>query len=293
MPRLNNEERGRVLGMHESGLSQMHMARCFNIARSTIVHLVRQVNAMGSVSDRLRPGAPPVTSVQQDNYIRQCRLQNRFVPGQSTMSAVKGNRGSNVSQNTIRRLLREHGILCRRLYHGVVLMGCHHQKRLQWAQNNIGRRLRDVVFSDESHFNLSCADRRVRVYHRQNERYTRNCVLEHDRFGGGGVMVWATINHTFRTDLVIINGNLNARGYGNQVVRPVVVQMFHQRPGLTFQHEMRPPIWPGLLETLWPIILTFFHGLVTLLIATQLNTCGTFLDIVYVNVTHSRRTFNN
>ena len=70
MPRLNNEGRTRALEMLERGRSQDYVARRFNVSRSTIVRLVRHVNATGSLSDRLRPGAPPVTSVRQDNFIR-------------------------------------------------------------------------------------------------------------------------------------------------------------------------------------------------------------------------------
>ena len=64
-----------------------------------------------------------------------------------------------------------------------------------------------------------------------------NCVLEHNRFGGGSVMVWAAINHTFKSELVIVNGNLTARQYIDQIFRPVVVPMFRQRPGLAFLQD--------------------------------------------------------
>ena len=68
-----------------------------------------------------------------------------------------------------------------------------------------------MVFSNESHFNLSNADGRVPVYRRRHERYANNCVQEYDCFGGGGVMVWADINDGFRSQLVVLQGNLTAR----------------------------------------------------------------------------------
>ena len=37
------------------------------------------------------------------------------------------------------------------------------------------------------------------------------CVLELDRFGGGGsVIIWAAIAHGYRSPLVVIDSNLNA-----------------------------------------------------------------------------------
>jgi hypothetical protein len=50
------------------------------------------------------------------------------------------------------------------------------------------------------------------VDRRRNERYANCCVLKRDCFGNGGsVLVWAAIAHGFRTNLVVIEGNLNAQ----------------------------------------------------------------------------------
>ena len=70
MPRQNND-RGRSLGKLESRLPKCYMPRRCNVARSTIVRLVQHANDRGIVSDSLRPGAPLVTSVRQDNSIGQ------------------------------------------------------------------------------------------------------------------------------------------------------------------------------------------------------------------------------
>ena len=223
MPRLNNEDRARALGMLECGQTQDNVARRFNVARSTITRLVQRVNVTGSLSDRPRPGAPRVTSVRQDTHIRLRHLRDRYVTAESSASLVMGNRGRTISRSTVRNRLRERGISCRRPYCGPVLKQRHRIERQRWAINNRGRRWRNVVFSDESRFNLSLADGRVRIYRRQYERFADNCVLEHNRFGGGGVMVWAAINHTFEPELVIVNGNLTARQYIDQILQPSVV----------------------------------------------------------------------
>ena len=50
----------------------------------------------------------------------------------------------------------------------------------------------------------------VLVYRRRNKRFAECCVLERNRFGGGGyVMVWAAIGHGYRSPLVATDGNLN------------------------------------------------------------------------------------
>lgn len=55
-------------------------------------------------------------------------------------------------------------------------------------------------------------------------------VIEHDRFGGGSVMVWTGISNRSKTDMVTVRGNLNAVRYCNEIVRPVILPFFLRFP---------------------------------------------------------------
>ena len=97
------------------------------------------------------------------------------------------------------------------------------------------------MFSDESRFSFQRSDRRKRVYRRLGERYSDACVREVDRFGGGGsVMVWGGISHGVKTPLVVIQGNLTAVRYRDQVLMPHVLPLVNAH-NLTFQHDNARP----------------------------------------------------
>ena len=243
MPRLNNENRNRILGLLEAGVSQKEVARRFAVARTTIVRLVQRVRQTGTVADRPRPGQQRVTSRRQDNYIRQRHLRDRFQTAAETASVIIGNRGRHIHRRTVSRRLKEFGIRCRQPYHGPVLTRRHRQLRMNFVQNHQQRvNWHDVVFSDESRFTLYHNDGRVRVYRRNGERYGDNCVVERDRFGGGSVMVWGAINYNFRSRLLIIHGNLTARRYVDEILRPELVpQLRRQRRPMIFQHDNARP----------------------------------------------------
>ena len=190
----------------------MEVARRFNIARPTICCLAQLVRQTGTVADRPRPGQARVTSQRQDNYHGQCQLRDRFQTAAASVSVIIGYRGRRIHRKTVSRGLKEFGIRCRRPYHGPVLTRRHRQLRNNFAQNHQWRvNWHDVVFSDESRFNLYHNDGWVHVYRRNKGRYADNCNVERDRFGGGGVMVSGAINYNFQSRLLVFHGNLTTR----------------------------------------------------------------------------------
>ena len=92
---------------------------------------------------------------------------------------------------------------------GQVLTARHRAARLHWAQRHFrwGRQQwARVLFSDESSFNLSHHDGRIRVFRRRGERFAVDCLIERDRFGGGSVMVLGDIMGRRKTNLVVVQG---------------------------------------------------------------------------------------
>ena len=94
--------------------------------------------------------------------------------------------------------------------------------RLTWVRDHVTWTQNDwalVLFTDESRFCVDFTDRRARVWRMPNERFAPVCVAEHDRFGGGSVMVWAGISAQGKTDLhVIDNDTLKALRYVNEIL---------------------------------------------------------------------------
>ena len=152
MPRLNLEQRNQILGLLAAGISQNVVAGRYNVSESTISRLVQRVNVTGTAANRPRCGAPRVTSVRQDNFIRQRHLRDRYTTAQATSNVVIGNRGQPIHRDTVINRLRERGIHCRRPVRCQALTRRHRLERQRWALNNRRRKWGNVVFSDESRF---------------------------------------------------------------------------------------------------------------------------------------------
>ena len=243
MPRLTENERLRIIGMLEAGMTQNDIAQRFNVHRNTIQSLARRYRQYGTTRDRPRSGRPRVTSHQQDNYIRLTHLRNRFQTASLTSRNIPGLR--NIHPRTVRNRLREHGIRPRRPAIRPVLQQRHRQARLAWCRRHIRYTQREwtgILFTDESRFHLDSSDGRNRVYRRVGERFQDACVVERRSFGGGSVMVWGGITTHRRTPLVLVQGNLTGIQYRDAIIRQHVVPFIRaQQRQVTLQQDNARP----------------------------------------------------
>ncbi|KAJ4447930.1 hypothetical protein ANN_09939 [Periplaneta americana] len=82
----------------------------------------------------------------------------------------------------------------------------HQRLRLQWARerHHWHAEWQNVVFSDESCFNLSYTDSRIRVRRYRGERNLRACTVERHSGQTSSVMIWGAIGYNMRSRLLRI-----------------------------------------------------------------------------------------
>ena len=80
-------------------------------------------------------------------------------------------------------------------------------------------------------------------FRRRGERFADNCLIERDQFGGGSVMVWGGIMGRRIINLIVVQGNLNAQGYINQILQPEAVPFLQRhRPAILMHDNARPHV---------------------------------------------------
>ena len=239
---MTSQERLRAIGMIQAGMTHRQVAIAFNRDHRIIDRLWDRYVQTGTTTDRLRSGRPCVKSARDDQYIVQCALRQRSLNSRRLREQFRAGANINVSDQAIvyTRGTRGHVVLWYQpltRQHRIAQRQCAlvHRRwtRAEW---------RMVMFSDESRYNLDHHDGRIRVWRRPGERYAPPCVATHDRWGGGSVMVWAGIWSTGRTDLVVVNGNMNWQRYLNDIVVPVVVPNLQRIDnGAVFQDDNARP----------------------------------------------------
>ncbi|GFU52516.1 transposable element Tcb2 transposase [Trichonephila clavipes] len=193
--------RGRIIGKLEEGRSVTSVAAEFGIAHSIVLRLWRQFQTTGTAIRGFSSSRPRGTTPADD------------------------------------RRLHGGGLFVRRPVRCVPLTPAHRRRRSLWCREH--RNWRDsewgrVLFTDDSRFSLSSDSHRILIWRERGSRNHPSNIIERDRYGGRGVLVWGGIMLGSRTDLHIFDaGSVNETRYCNEILLPYV-RLFRGAMGLQF-----------------------------------------------------------
>ncbi|GFW32235.1 transposable element Tcb2 transposase [Trichonephila clavipes] len=157
---------------------------------------------------------------------------------------VAASLGAPVSSRTIRRRLAEGHLRSRCPLSMLPLTPTHRRLRLEWyhkRRNWTAAEWNQVVFSDESGFNLSSDDNRVREWRPRGELLNPAFALQRHTTPTAGVMVWGAIAFNIRSPLVLIRGTMTAKWYVHDILQPHVLPLMQRLSGAIFQQDNARP----------------------------------------------------
>ncbi|GFV37630.1 transposable element Tcb2 transposase [Trichonephila clavipes] len=179
-------------------------------------------------------GRPRGTTPADDRYIvLQAKRKRRQTAGEIARHTTQAT-GRPISRFTVARRLYGGGLFARRPVRCVPLTPAHWRRRSLWCREH--RNWRDnewgrVLFTDESRFSLSSDSHRILIWRERGSRNHPSNIIERDRYGGRGVLVWGGIMLGSRTDLHIFDaGSVNGTRYCNEILLPYV-GLFYRRYG--------------------------------------------------------------
>ena len=222
---ITGNEAAHAVGMPQAGQVQRAVAGHFNVSQSVTSRLWNRFQHTGNVAERPRAGRPRKTTVRQDRYVSNMAKRQRFQSAVRLNSDFRTATRVRVSSQTGRNRLHTASLRVYRPAVRPILTLRHRTALLQWERDHVNWQLRHwtpVLLTDELRFCVAIHDGRRRVWRMPGERYADCCVTEHDRFGGGSVMVWAGISIDGKTDLHVIAGNISGVRYRDEILHPIV-----------------------------------------------------------------------
>ncbi|GFT63377.1 transposable element Tcb1 transposase [Trichonephila clavipes] len=190
-------------------------------------------------------GRPQGTTPADDRYIvLQARRNRRLTAGEIARHTTQATRRP-ISRFTVARRLHGGGLFARRPVRRVPVTPAHRRRRSLWCRehrNWRGNEWGRVLFTDESGFSLSSDSHRILIWRERGSRNHPQKIIERDRYGGRGVLVWGGIMLGSRTDLHIFDaGSVNGTRYCNEILLPYV-RLFRGALGRCLAARTLPPI---------------------------------------------------
>ncbi|GFT08590.1 transposable element Tc1 transposase [Trichonephila clavipes] len=212
------EERKLVIKLSNEGKSQLNIAKVVGRSVNCIQKFLQKFKNTGMLANNEGRGRKKImNSITERRVIHQVKIDPK-ISAPKIAASTSNTLGRSVSAETVRRVLRKAG------YNGRVarkkpLIGKRNRvKRLKFAKEHILKPQQfwnEVIFSDESKFNIFGSDGRRMVSRKPNTSHHPKHTIPTVKHGGGSVMVWGCMAMSGVGKLVFIDGIMHKMAYLN------------------------------------------------------------------------------
>lgn len=188
------------------------------ISKSTAADICRRFYIENRIDSIPQTGRPSLLCTREKSKIIRKVKKNPRLSAPKLVSELLGESSKNVSAETVRRVLRQAGYNGRVARKKPFINEKNRNKRKTFARELISKDetwWKDVIFADESKFNLYNSDGRTMVWRKANKEFNFENTRGTVKHGGGSVMVWGCISSYGVGNLVFIDGIMDKNHYLN------------------------------------------------------------------------------
>jgi transposase len=127
---------------------------------SVVRKWIQRYEETGDVEELEHTGRPSIVNSKTDKQLVDL-LEKQPELSSKTLSVSLKRKGVDISDRTVRRRLKAVGLTYGSNLSKPLLTGTHCAKRLAWAEENINRDWKVVLFTDESTFNINMKRKKV------------------------------------------------------------------------------------------------------------------------------------
>ncbi|KAL4500908.1 hypothetical protein ABPG72_020142 [Tetrahymena utriculariae] len=146
--RINEDERWQIIGYFKCCQNQQQTADYFGISQSSVSRLLQKYDFTNDVINFKCSGREKIIGLDEQEVIKDMVKDDRFVTSQKIADTL------GVSYKTVQKEMKSIGMKFSVPKEIPLLNSSHIQKRLEHAKLFKDRRIDDIIFTDESYFQL-------------------------------------------------------------------------------------------------------------------------------------------
>ncbi|XP_054745606.1 transposable element Tcb2 transposase [Anastrepha obliqua] len=237
--------KGQIIALSQQKLSVRQIAAKVGFSKSSVADFFKEICRNGFNGAKARIWTTKNDVPAEDRMIKRMCIQDRFKSSADIRKEFLDATGVEIDSSTVRRRLINAGFVGRHPAKKPFLNEKMRQKRYRWAkthENWTVEHWKNVIFSDESKFNLFGSDGIHHVRRRSGERYKTGCILPTVRQSVGR-MVWVCLSYDGTKTLTLIDGRVNGDAYIsilNRHLIPVIEEQYSLRTDVIFQDGSAP-----------------------------------------------------
>jgi transposase len=199
-----------------NGDSEHEIAQKVIIPRTSVHYIIDKYKKTKCIRNIIGRGRKRKTTIQLDRVIQRKVKVNRRKSASSVKAEIETELGMIISEQTVRRRLHEAGFKGRVARKKPYVDKANRTKRIQYAKTYREKPLGfwdQVLWTDESKFNLFGSDGKVMVWRTRSEALDPKCTVPTVKHGGGNVKCWGCMSSSGLGNFVFIDGNMTGEVY--------------------------------------------------------------------------------
>lgn len=210
------ELRELAIAHFNAGKSYRDIGKLLNKSHSTIQSIIKRFKTENQVRDKPKPGPSFILNERDNRWIVRKIRENPRLSAPKLSAAFEQHSGKKVCAETIRRVLRRAGYNGRVARKKPLLTEKNRKARLAFAEKYVTKDpefWNEVIFADESKFNVFGSDGRVMVWRKPNTEVDKKNILPTVKHGGASALVWGCMSAHGTGNLQVIEGIMDKRAY--------------------------------------------------------------------------------
>ena len=186
------------------------------IPRNSVHYIITKYKKTKCIENIIGRDRKRKTSMHLDRIIQQKVKVDRRKSASSVKIDIESELGITISEQTVRRRLHEIGLKGRVTRKKPYVNKVNRGKRLEYAKMYREKPLGywdNVLWTDESKFNLFGSDGKVMVWRTPKEELDPKCTVSTVKYGGGNVKCWDCFSSCGVGNLVFIDRNMTGEVY--------------------------------------------------------------------------------
>ena len=213
---LTERQKYQIILLLEEEKSIRVIGKKLSLAYTTVHDFILKYKKTSSVSRLKGSGRPKL--LENTDIKRLCLLkeENNLLSPVKLCGIFTEETGIKISPKTIKRYLKREGYYAGRLISKPRLTPHQKLRRYElckkWSMYN-KYYWKNVIFSDETKFNLKNSDGPTYVWKKRGERLQEKNIKKTVKFGGGSVMFWGCFSSLGVGNLIVVEGIMDSYKY--------------------------------------------------------------------------------